>query len=377
MSDPQSMNCGCCTSIDAETPVRIDNPPGLPAIRYRTGDYARFRELLLARLSSADLPALAKLTTRDTDDFTIALFDALATALDVLTFYQERIANENYLRTATERGSVLELARLVGYAPAPGVAASTHLAFTLQESPGSPENATGPATIPVETRVQSVPGPGEQAQTFETVEAIEARVEWNAIPVQTTIPWVPSKGDTDLWLEGVANQIQAGDVLLIVGAERKEKPDSEQCDIRLLTSVVLDAPNNRTQAVWDQPLGKFVSTDGATPSGVEVYVFRQRAALFGHNAPDPRLMNTVTTNITVSTDPTKPGIRTTITESLVGLLSDDRQEWKSFKIKDSEIDLDAAYPKITPGSWFAMVSNETTGSQSAGLQGHVELYMAT
>ena len=47
----------------------------------------------------------------------IALLDAWATVGDVLTFYQERIANEGYLRTATERRSVLELARLVGYAP--------------------------------------------------------------------------------------------------------------------------------------------------------------------------------------------------------------------------------------------------------------------
>lgn len=194
MNDVETTGCGCCTGVDAETPVRIDNPPGLPAIHYRIGDHARFRESLLARLSSADIPALAKLTTRDSGDFTIALFDAFATTLDVLTFYQERIANENYLRTATERGSVLELARLIGYAPAPGVAASTHLAFTLQESPGSPSNAAGPVTIPVETRVQSVPGPGEQAQTFETVEAIEARVEWNAISVQTTMPWMPRKG---------------------------------------------------------------------------------------------------------------------------------------------------------------------------------------
>lgn len=64
---------------------------------------------------------LRKLTSREADDATIALLDAWATVADVLTFYQERIANEGYLRTATERRSVLELARLVGYQPRPGV----------------------------------------------------------------------------------------------------------------------------------------------------------------------------------------------------------------------------------------------------------------
>ena len=70
------------------------------------------------------------------------LTDAWAAALDVLTFYQERIANESYLRTATERLSVLHLARLIGYELRPGVAASTSLAFTLDETAGSPAALT-------------------------------------------------------------------------------------------------------------------------------------------------------------------------------------------------------------------------------------------
>ena len=90
---------------------------------------------------------------------------------DVLAFYQERIANEAFLRTATERRSVLELAALLGYELAPGVAADTWLAFTLQDAPGAPAKAPLPVTIPAGTRAQSVPGPDETPQTFETVAA--------------------------------------------------------------------------------------------------------------------------------------------------------------------------------------------------------------
>ena len=43
-----------------------------------------------------------RLKTRDADDFSIALLDASAVMLDILTFYQERLANESYLRTATQ-----------------------------------------------------------------------------------------------------------------------------------------------------------------------------------------------------------------------------------------------------------------------------------
>ncbi|HVK56100.1 MAG TPA: putative baseplate assembly protein, partial [Burkholderiales bacterium] len=365
MNDLPITDCGCCLGIDTETPARIDNPPGLPAIRYRAGDYSQFRESLLARLSSSELPALARLTTRDDVDFTIALCEATATMMDVLTFYQERIANENYLRTATERGSVLELARLVGYTPLPGVAASSHLAFTLQESPGAPAQAAEPVTIPAGTRVQSVPGPGEQAQTFETIEPVESRVEWNAIPVQTAERRRPQSGDTDLWLEGVANQIQAGDVLLFVSG-------SDRWNIRLLTSVDLDRDNNRTRLEWSATLEDTLSTDATSQSGVKVYVFRQRASLFGHNAPEPLMMTTVTTATTKFEFVEGRSQTTTATEGGPKGLKGGNEVWHQFEIQNGEIDLDAAYPKIIPGSWFALVSN-TKKQSNSGLQGDVEL----
>ena len=135
-------DCGCCEGVTTETPLGKTNPPGQKAIGYRAGTWSTFRGTMLSRLSSSDYPALAPLTTRGNDDYTIALCDAVAMMADVLTFYQERIANENYLRTATQRNSIVQLADLIGYQPSPGVAASVSLAFTLQSAPGSPTQAT-------------------------------------------------------------------------------------------------------------------------------------------------------------------------------------------------------------------------------------------
>ena len=358
MSDPTLDICGCCAGLDAETPARVDNVPGLSAVAYRVGTHAQFKESMLARLSSADLPALAGLGARDDADFTIALCDALATTLDVLTFYQERIANENFLRTAAERRSILELARLIGYQLAPGVAASTWLAFTLQEVPGSPALAAGPVTIPVGTKVQSVPGQDETAQTFETVEAVDARVEWNAMPVQTTQAWHPQYGDKRLWLDGVGTGVQPGDVILVVGQERLDDTGSERWDIRLVTGVSEDKERQRTRLTWKFGLGHGFPHIDPAQVGAVVYVFRQRAALFGHNAPDPRLMGT--------TGGSQLDEMTT---------SGSDRTWSDFHIKNSEIDLDAAYPKVTPGSWIALVSNEAS-THASGLSGYVELYQA-
>src|SRR5262245_8940870 len=120
--------------------------PGQPALAYRLGTQVSFLRAMLARLASQTIPdsphqdarPLAALTTRASDDPAIALLDAWATVADVLTFYQERIANEGYLRTATERRSVLELARAIGYELKPGVAASAYLAFTVESAAGAP-----------------------------------------------------------------------------------------------------------------------------------------------------------------------------------------------------------------------------------------------
>ena len=92
--------CGCCDGITIEAPVEIWNRAGLRALAARIGTHGRFKASLLSRLSSRDFPRLQALCTRDDEDFAIAFLDTAAVLADVLTFYQERIANESYLRTA-------------------------------------------------------------------------------------------------------------------------------------------------------------------------------------------------------------------------------------------------------------------------------------
>ncbi len=207
--------CGCCSGVEVVTPQPEANRPGLPALTYRAGTYATFFESMVARLSSFD--ALRGLTTRELSDPSIALLDAWAVVADVLTFYQERIANEGYLMTATERRSILELARLVGYTLRPGVSASVYLAFTMA--------AGFNGTLPAGTRSQSIPGTGEQPQFFETSYDLAARDTWNNLSPRLTRPQVitlNSDPGTDaatrdtLFFQGISTNLKTGDVLLIV-----------------------------------------------------------------------------------------------------------------------------------------------------------------
>jgi hypothetical protein len=292
--------CGCCDGVMAATPQPGYNRIGLSSVSYRIGDHAQFKASLIAGLSSASWPALAGLRTRDPSDFTVGLIDAFACAADVLTFYQERIANESYLRTASERVSMQELGRLIGYRLKPGVAAETLLAFAL-ETPPVPPAALPPepgnfvtgvpsvVTLNAALKVQSVPGPEEKPQTFETVETIEARPQWNAVRPWLTEVRRPGRGSNETFLAGVRTGLKAGDPLLLLDDEFRRNRASNRWDFRLLDSVQVDVANDRTRVTWKRGLGSI--SPWMDPAQVpEAFALRKRTAAYGHNAPMWRAM---------------------------------------------------------------------------------------
>ncbi|WP_225095821.1 putative baseplate assembly protein [Streptomyces sp. CoH27] len=212
-------SCGCGRGgADPATPVEVFNPPGLDAVRYRVGEYGRFVSAMLDRLSDPAYPALRGLTVRTPDDPAIALVDAAAVVGDVLTFYSERIANEGYLRTATEEGSLALLGGLVGHKPRPGVAAETYLAYTVDRDPRSGQETA--VVVPRGTRSQSVPGQGEEPQSFETVEDLTARWSWNELQVLQRRPYQLTAARlakrSSLFAAGTTNNIKQGDQLLFI-----------------------------------------------------------------------------------------------------------------------------------------------------------------
>ncbi|HET6940993.1 MAG TPA: putative baseplate assembly protein [Sphingomicrobium sp.] len=212
------------------TPVDHANRAALPAIAWRAGTHGQFVATMKARLAAVTIDAtgpdgnpldppvklrpLKDLTTRDSGDFSIALLDGFASLGDLLCFYEERIANEGYLRTATERRSILELASLVGYKLRPGVASGVHLAFAVDQ------NQVDPVTIEAGARAQSLPGPGETPQSFETSEDLLARREWNDLAPRRLRPQKITLS-TVLAIDSVhvvsrATNLRPGDPLLFV-----------------------------------------------------------------------------------------------------------------------------------------------------------------
>ncbi len=336
-------DCGCCEGITVETPVEVRNRPGLSAIAYRVGTHAHFKASMLARLSAADLPELGKLKTRDDDDFAIALLDAWAVVGDILTFYQERIANESYLRTATERQSVIDLARLIGYELRPGVAATTYLAFTLESGTSSPAEVT----LDERLRVQSVPGPGEKPQTYETVEKIAARPEWNVLKPQLTRILRPRVGDTQAVLAGVTTNLKVGDALLIAAPTSATAAERARFQFRRIARIETDPKNDRTVVGWSDKLTR-------VPKDPRVFALRLRASIFGFNAPD-----WATLPVALRVGEVDPNDRTKV---IKGAFADDKNAWADAKFaKDTtQINLDAVYSQLIAESWLVLTSDKAT-----------------
>lgn len=78
---------------------------------YTTRDYQGFREAMLERAKQR----LPEWTDHSPNDPGIVLIELLAEQLDQLSYYNDRVANEVFLPTATKRKSVINHCKLIGY----------------------------------------------------------------------------------------------------------------------------------------------------------------------------------------------------------------------------------------------------------------------
>ena len=196
--------------VDPRDPQVVSNPPGLDAIAYRVDDFTGFRRALLRALPGeltigAWRPAAG--------DLGLQVLEWWAYLADVLTFYNERFANESYLRTAMRADSVANLVSLLGYQPAPGIAASGQVAVVR-----TPGDATQPLVIPAGMELSSTATPGVASQTFE-VDAEATFTGASTLPVglpPDTALLVAPDSTVNVLLAGPIGGIKVGDELLLV-----------------------------------------------------------------------------------------------------------------------------------------------------------------
>ncbi|MCW3097922.1 MAG: hypothetical protein JWL77_3540 [Chthonomonadaceae bacterium] len=147
----------------SEHPRVLRNLPGQTTLDYRIGDYATFRHALLRPLPNET--RLSQWRPAPEGDLALQMVEWWAYLADILTFYNERAAEEAYLKTAKLPESVLRLTRLIGFRPRPGVASAGTVAALL--------TIPRPTLLPGGFQIQSKPFPGEEPQIFELAEAME------------------------------------------------------------------------------------------------------------------------------------------------------------------------------------------------------------
>lgn len=211
-----SLSDGPCPCGTPHFPWTVCNPAGLPQIAYRCGDYLAFRDKLLR-----PLPGETQLTVWQPNaegDLAVQLVEWWGYLADILTFYNERIANEDYLATALQPDSVNHLVQLLGYRPRPALGSKVTLAGLMTSG------ARPPVKLLKGLQVQSKPAPGLSPQTFELdadsqlaapdIISAEVAPQNRFLLAAADAP----AGPNTLWLTGKVSSIKPGDRLLLISA---------------------------------------------------------------------------------------------------------------------------------------------------------------
>jgi hypothetical protein len=202
-----------CPCGAADCPDAVTNPAGQSQISYRATDFSQIREALLQPLTGEQSlvgwnPAVG--------DLGLQMLEWWAYLGDVLTFYNERIANEDYLRTATFPSNIAGLVDLIGYQPKPGVAAIGQVAALRTVA-----HPNEPLVVPMGMGIASTATPGVPSQNFE-VSATQtfngpAQIGVAPYPNPAMVPNSNDNGPASVLLAGKVSGIKVGDPVLLVG----------------------------------------------------------------------------------------------------------------------------------------------------------------
>jgi hypothetical protein len=140
--------------------IEIPNEIRAPvlSIDYTNKDYEAFRSMLIKELSER----LPDYTDTSQTDAGIVILELLARGLDILSFYQDVIANEAFFITAKDRENAVKWAAGLGYVPKNKSAARYKQVFVLSYLQDTD------ILIPAGTKVRTKETPLEKSIMYET-----------------------------------------------------------------------------------------------------------------------------------------------------------------------------------------------------------------
>lgn len=127
-------------------------------IDYTSKDYESFRSDMIKQLG-IKMPEYTDIRQSDAG---IVLLELLAQGLDVISYYQDVLANEVFLSTAQQRSNALKWCQMLGYIPKASTPSEFTQVFVLSSA------QTTDTIIPMGTRVKTQGSSAESEIIFET-----------------------------------------------------------------------------------------------------------------------------------------------------------------------------------------------------------------
>ena len=180
---------------------------------YRATTFSEAREALLR-----PLPGESSLSgwVPAPGDLGLQVLEWWAYLGDILTFYNERIANEDYLRTVTMPANLAGLVDLIGYQPQPGVAATGQVAALRSTS-----HPDEPMIVPQGAALASTATPGVPSQQFEvsSTQTFEGPATLPVVPYPdpAMVQNADGSGPVSVLVAGKVSGAKVGDSVLLVG----------------------------------------------------------------------------------------------------------------------------------------------------------------
>jgi len=340
-------------------PRRPGNRPALSRINYRIGEYPDMVEAMLRHIDGE--VALSGWTHRGADDPGIALLEGVGIIGDILTFYQERYANEAFLRTATWRESVAGLVRLLGYRLSPGLGGHATLAIELKPNAGK---VIIPAGYPFKADLDGADKPAE-FQTDADLIAYPHLSKFNLYRPRSYATSVVAGTDTvevfksensEKLADIAALDIKAGDRILLVPDSPAWSKNSAASFGPQETHQVLEVKEVRQ--VHDRTILTFeTEIDRTWAQPVRAYRVGRTWRHFGHAVPPTYTVPTPASgDITGSTTVTTGFVRHIRAKHSCANTD------MAFNIPGKMIPLDSEVNDLTPGTRIAVeVQAEKSG----------------
>ena len=213
------MSCNCittdqtnpafaCTCDDFTFPQPLAITAGLTSLPRQIGAFPQFRQSMLYSIRAYQ--ALAAWNARQQNDLGVMMLEMWAYVCDVLSFYDQVIANEQYIATASQRPSVRKLVALLGYLPSPAVGATATLAALA--------SGVQPVTLPAGIAFRSAAFDGNPPQVFQLTQQTTIDPFTNQWLIEADHPGIITAATGSFFLIKQNVTIKTGTLLLLTNS---------------------------------------------------------------------------------------------------------------------------------------------------------------